>query len=110
MAESSRATTLPPSALPGRRSRTWRRVKTRASSAAVVEVAALDRASGIVERIGCRTAHDPDPLTRAIVWSPQLRARLTHDPDSAVGRDVTVTYTHRTLAGALREARLTSIA
>jgi hypothetical protein len=48
-------------------------------------------------------------MTRAIVWSAQLRARLTRDPDSAAGRDVTVTYTHRALAGALREARLTGI-
>ncbi|MDX6678088.1 MAG: dependent ligase domain [Solirubrobacteraceae bacterium] len=96
--------------LPGRRSSSWRKLKTRSSSAAVVEVAALDRATGIVQRVGCGTANDPDRLTWAVVWSPDLRARLTHDPRRAIGRDVSVTYTHRTIAGALREARLTSIA
>jgi bifunctional non-homologous end joining protein LigD len=95
--------------LPGRRSSSWRKLKTRSASAAVVEVAAIDRASGIVERVGCRTADDPDRLTWAVVWSHELRARLTRDPRRAIGRDVIVTYTHRTIAGALREARLTSI-
>jgi hypothetical protein len=46
-------------------------------------------------------------VTWAIVWSPVLRARLTRDPRSAIGREATVIYTHRTIAGALREARLT---
>lgn len=40
--------------LAGQRSRTWRKHKTRASSAAVVEVAIADRSSKMVERIGCR--------------------------------------------------------
>jgi hypothetical protein len=96
--------------LPGRRSCSWRKLKTRSASAAVVEVAPLDHASGIVERAGCRTADDPGRLTWAVVWSSDLRARLTDDPPRAIGREVTVTYTHRTIAGALREARLTSIA
>jgi ATP-dependent DNA ligase len=95
--------------LPGRRSRAWRKLKTRASSAAIVEVAAADRTSGTVEHVGCRVADDPDRLTWAIVWNPTLRARLTRDPRAAIGCDATVTYTHRTIAGALREARLTSM-
>ena len=96
--------------LPGRRSRAWRKLKTSSSSPAVVEVAAVDRGSGIVERVGCRVADAPDQLTWAIVWGHGLRAELTHDPASAIGRDATVAYTHRTVAGALREARLTTLA
>ena len=96
--------------LPGRRSRAWRKLKTSSSSPAVVEVAAADRASGIVERVGCRVADAPDQLTWAIVWGHGLRAELTHDPARAIGRDVTVAYTHRTVAGALREARLKTLA
>jgi hypothetical protein len=76
----------------------------------VVETAAPDRSSGTVERVGCRTADDPNRLTWAIVWSPMLQARLTGDPRSAIGREATVIYTHRTIAGALREARLTYMA
>ena len=45
-----------------------------------------------------------------VVWSAVLRARLTGDPRSAIGREATVIYTHRTIAGALREARLTHMA
>ena len=96
--------------LAGRRSRAWRKLKTSSSSAAVVEVAAVDRASGIVERVGCRVADAPDQLTWAIVWSPALRAQLTHDPRRAIGRELSVSYTHRTVAGALREARVMTIA
>ena len=95
--------------LAGQRSRSWRKHKTRASSAAIVEVAIADRSSKIVERIGCRAADDPDRLTWATVWHPAHRMRLTRDPVSAIGRDATVTYTHRTVAGALREARLTDL-
>jgi bifunctional non-homologous end joining protein LigD len=96
--------------LPGTRSASWRKLKTRAMSAATLEVAAADRVSGVVERVGCRAVDDPDRLTWAVVWSAELRARLTHDSRSAIGRDLTITYTHRTITGALREARLTSIA
>jgi bifunctional non-homologous end joining protein LigD len=96
--------------LPGRRSRAWRKLKTRSSTPAVVEIATADRSSGIVERVGCCAADDPDRLTWAIVWSPMLRARLTNDPREAVGREATVIYTHRTITGALREARLTHMA
>jgi hypothetical protein len=39
-----------------------------------------------------------------------LRVRLTADPVSAIGRDAILIYTHRTIAGALREARLTYLA
>ena len=95
--------------LPGQRSRSWRKHKTRASTPAVVEVAIADRASAVVERIGCRAADDPDRLTWAAVWHPAHRRRLTRDPHTAIGRDVTLTYTHRTVAGALREARLTDL-
>ena len=72
-------------------------------------VATVDRASGIVERVGCRVADARDQLTWAIVCSRALRVELTHDPASAIGRDAIVTYTHRTIAGALREARLTTL-
>jgi hypothetical protein len=48
-------------------------------------------------------------VTWAIVWSRLLRARLTRDPRSALGREATVIYTHRTIAGALRQARLTDM-
>ena len=95
--------------LPGQRSRSWQKHKTRASTPAVVEVAIADRASAIVERIGCRAADDPDRLTWAAVWHPAHRMRLTRDPHTALGRDATLTYTHRTVAGALREARLTDL-
>ena len=95
--------------LPGRRSRSWCKHKTRASSTAVVEVAVANRISGIVERVGCRATHDPDRLTWAIVWSAAHRALLTRDPRSAVGRHAILSYTHRTVAGALREARLTGL-
>ena len=95
--------------LAGRRSRSWRKLKTRSSSAAVVEVAVADRGTGIVERVGCRVADDPDRLTWATVWNPAHRGRLTRDARGAVGREATVTYTHRTSAGALREARLTDL-
>ena len=95
--------------LAGRRSPGWRKLKTRSSSAAVVEVAVADRGTGIVERVGCRVAHDPGRLTWATVWSPAHRGRLTRDPCEAIGREATVTYTHRTIAGALRETRLTDL-
>jgi hypothetical protein len=95
--------------LAGQRSSSWRKHKTRARSAATVEVAIADRTSKIVERIGCRAADDPGRLTWAAVWHPAHRARLTRDPAGAVGRDATLTYTHRTVAGALREARLTGL-
>ena len=93
----------------GRRSRDWRKLKTRSSSAAVVEVAVADRGTGIVECVGCRAADDPDRLTWATVWSPAHRRRLTRDPRGAIGRHAAVSYTHRTIAGALREARLSDL-
>ena len=68
-----------------------------------------DRGTGIVERVGCRAADDPGRLTWATVWSAAHRGRLTRDPRAAIGREATVTYTHRTIAGALREARLTDV-
>lgn len=71
---------------------------------------ATRRASGIVERVGCRVADAPDQLTWASVWRHALRADLTDDPRGAIGRHASVTYTHRTAAGALREARLTTLA
>jgi hypothetical protein len=74
-----------------------------------VEVAVADRVSGIVERVGCRAAHDPDRLTWAVVWSAAYRARLTRDPRSAIGRHAILSYTHCTVAGALREARLIAL-
>ena len=58
-------------------------------------------------RVGCHTAEDPERLTWAVVWDSSLRRQLTHQLDAAVGRAAVVTYTHRTIAGALREARLT---
>jgi hypothetical protein len=79
------------------------------STAAVVEVAIAERSSRIVERVGCRAAADPDRLTWATVWHPAHRMRLTRDPAAAIGRAATVTYTHRTVVGALREARLTDL-
>ena len=95
--------------LAGCRSRSWRKLKTRSSSRAVVEVAVVDRATGIVERVGCRVEDDPGRLTWAVVWSPAHRGRLTQDPDGAVGHEAIVTYTHRTIVGALREARLSDL-
>ena len=73
--------------LPGQRSRSWRKHKTRASSAAIIEAAIADPASKIVERMGCRAADDPDRLTWATVWHPAHRRRLTRDPTGAIGRD-----------------------
>lgn len=93
----------------GTRSPTWRKLKTRSVTTAVIEVAARDRASSVVERIGCRTTDDPHRLTWAVVWSAAQRRELTSDPTAAVGRVVEITYTHRTAAGALREARLTQL-
>jgi ATP-dependent DNA ligase len=95
--------------LPGQRSRSWRKLKTRATSTAVVEVVVADRSSGIVERVGCRATDDAERLTWASVWNPTHRACLTQDPGAAIGRDATVTYTHRTVTGVLREARLTGL-
>ena len=95
--------------LAGSRSRSWRKLKTRSSSAAVVEIAVADRGTGIVERVGCRVEDDPGRLTWATVWSAAHRGRLTRDPYGSVGRQATVTYTHRTIAGALREARLSDL-
>jgi hypothetical protein len=95
--------------LAGRRSSSWRKHKTRARSAATVEVAIGDRASKIVARVGCRAADDPGRLTWATVWHPAHRMRLTRDPAGAIGRDATLNYTHRTVGGALREARLTDL-
>lgn len=93
----------------GQRSQTWRKLKTRSTTAAVIEVAARDRASGVVERIGCRTTVDPYRLTWAVVWSAAQRRELTRDPTAAVGRAAEITYTHRTAGGVLREARLTQL-
>ena len=95
--------------LPGQRSRSWRKLKTRATSTAVVEVAVADSRSGIVERVGCRAADDPERLTWAVVWHLGHRARLTRDPGGTVGRNAVLSYTHRTVAGALREAHLTEL-
>jgi hypothetical protein len=100
----------PGRSLPGQRARSWRKHKTRAITPAVVEVAIADRASAVVERIGCRAADDPSRLTWAAVWHPAYRTRLTREPPTAIGRDVTLIYTHRTVVGALREARPVSCA
>jgi hypothetical protein len=63
------------------------------------------RGSGIVERVGCRAAAEPDRLTWAIVWNPMLRARLTRDPRSAIGREATVsTRTARSPARSAKHA------
>lgn len=94
---------------PGQRSSLWRKVKTRAQSSAIVAIVARDRSSGLVERVGCRVADDPRRLTWALVWDGVLRHELTRELDEAVGRTAVVTYTHRTIAGALREARLTAL-
>jgi hypothetical protein len=69
--------------LPGQRSRSWQKHKTRASTQAVVEVAIPDRASAVVERIGCRAPDDPERLTWATVWYSAHRMRLTRDPHTA---------------------------
>lgn len=95
--------------LAGQRSRSWRKHKTRASTSAVIEVAIAERSSKIVQRVGCRAADDPGRLTWVTVWHPAHRMRLTRDPAAAIGREATVTYTHRTVVGALREARLTDL-
>lgn len=94
---------------PGQRSSTWRKLKTRSTTTAVIEVAARDRTSGVVERIGCRAADDPHRMTWAVVWSAAHRRDLTDDPAAAAGRAGEITYTHRTVTGALREARLTQL-
>jgi bifunctional non-homologous end joining protein LigD len=94
---------------PGQRSSTWRKVKARSRCSAVIEAAARDRESGVVERVGCRAADDPQRLTWAVVWDPALRRELTRDVTVAVGRHADLAYTHRTVAGALREARLTAL-
>jgi hypothetical protein len=44
-----------------------------------------------------------------VVWDSSLRRLLTRELDAAVGRAAVLTYTHRTIAGALREARLTGL-
>jgi ATP-dependent DNA ligase len=93
----------------GWRSPGWRKVKTRAMSRAVIEVVAADRVSGVVERVGCRAAADPDRLTWACVWPGPLRHDLTSEPRRALGRCAEVAFTHRTITGALREARLTRL-
>lgn len=94
---------------PGERSLLWRKVKTRSQSEAVLEVVARDRSSGVIERVGCRAVDDPARLTWAVVWDGSPRRELTRVLDRAVGRAALVTYTHRTVAGALREARLTRL-
>ncbi len=94
---------------PGQRSSLWRKVKTRAQSSATVAIVARNRSSGLVERVGCRAADDPQRLTWALVWDGVLRHELTRELDDSVGRTAVVTYTHRTIAGALREARLTGL-
>jgi hypothetical protein len=48
-------------------------------------------------------------LTWAVVWGGGLAAELIADPAAAVGRSAELTYTQRTVAGALREARLTAL-
>lgn len=44
-----------------------------------------------------------------MVWNTSLRRQLTRELNDAVGRAAVVTYTHRKIAGALREARLTAL-
>jgi hypothetical protein len=97
---------------PGERSSLWRKVKARSQYSAVLAVLAVvarDRNSGLVERVGCHTAEDPERLPWAVVWDSSLRRQLTRQLDAAVGRAAVLTYTHRTIAGALREARLTGL-
>ncbi len=94
---------------PGQRSSLWREVKTRAQCSSVLEVVSRDPRSGVVERVGCRVADDPRGLTWAVVWDGSLRRQLTRELEDAIGRAAVVTYTHRTIAGALREARLTAL-
>jgi hypothetical protein len=67
-----------------------------------------DRSSGVVERVGLRAA-DPDRLTWAVVWVSSVRGQLSADPMGPVGWPAEVTYTHRTIAGALRKPRLTAL-
>ncbi|MDP8909632.1 MAG: hypothetical protein M3N47_11080 [Chloroflexota bacterium] len=80
-------------------------VKTRAHSSASVAVVARDSGSGVVERVGSHVADDPKRLTWALVSDGVLRRELTRELDGAGGRTAVVTYTHRTIAGALREPR-----
>ena len=63
-----------------------------------------------MQRVGCRAHADRGRVTWAVVWGGELGAELTADPAAAVGRAAELTYTHRTVAGALREARLTALA
>ena len=59
-----------------------------------------------VKRQACSSAA-AQRLKWALVWDGVLRRELTRELDGAVGRSAVVTYTHRRIAGALREARLT---
>ncbi|MDP8908741.1 MAG: hypothetical protein M3N47_06410 [Chloroflexota bacterium] len=72
-------------------------------------VVARDGSSGVVERVDCRTAEDPERVTRAVVWGGSLRRQLTRDLDVAVGRTAVVSCTYRTVAGGLQEARRTRV-
>ena len=94
---------------PGNAPAGWRKLKTRARTRARLEVVRVDRAHGRVQHIGCRAEHDDSRLTWAVVWGGELAAELIADPAAAVGRAAELTYTHRTVAGALREARLTAL-
>ena len=94
---------------PGQRSSSWRKVKTRARTRARLELVHLDRDTKRAQRVACRAAHDPTRRTWAVVWGGELAAELSTDPAAAVGRAAELTYTHRTVAGVLREARLTAL-
>jgi hypothetical protein len=48
-------------------------------------------------------------LTWAAAWGPGVRQSLTAGGRVLVGREVMLTYTHRTVIGALREARVTAL-
>ncbi len=94
---------------PRQRSSLWRKVKARSQCSSVLEVVSSDPCIDVVERVGCRVAGDPQRLTWAVVWDASLRRQLTRELNDAVGRTAVVTYTHRTIADALRETRLTAL-
>jgi bifunctional non-homologous end joining protein LigD len=96
--------------LPGRRATGWRKVKSRARTRATLELVSVDRVSARVQSVGCRAHADRGRVTWAVVWGGELGSELTRDPAAAVGRSGELTYTHRTIGGALREARLTALA
>jgi bifunctional non-homologous end joining protein LigD len=93
--------------LPGRRSRSWLKLKARFTEEVVI--AGLGPRGEEVERIRCASVDDAVALGWAELWPGEMRRRIAVDRRAWIGRRATVAYSSRAADGELREARVVAL-